>query len=250
MNLVRYQWKDGELPGIQYDQEEIQKRDALVLRAEQIMAVTTADEQAMAVAVGQDLRNWVKDIEAARVEVKAPFRERAELVDSLAKGAVAPLKAELDRLSRLVSCFQAQEAERVRLAEDARQKEIARLEAERKKAEDDARVMQAAMVSDKDLEEAIAAEAAAKKAQEDAYNRIAAPLPEAQKATGAATRKEMCYEVLDVHALYRARPELVRLEANAAAIRATVVVGMVVPGLRIWEETKTVISTRRPAWVR
>jgi len=244
MNLVRYNWRDKELPGVALDLEELQKRDALVLRAERVMSVTTADEQTEAVEIGQKLRTWMKDVEAARVEVKAPFRERAELIDSLAKEAVAPLKTELDRLSRLVSCFQQQEAERVKRAEDARQQEIIRLEAERKKAEDDARVMQAAMVSDKDLAEAIAAEAAAKKAQEDAYNRIAAPLPEAQKATGAATRKEMCYEVVDVVALYRARPELVRLEANAAAIRATVFVGMTIPGLRIWEETRTVIRTR------
>jgi hypothetical protein len=245
MNLIRYQWtKAQELPEVTHDFEELAKRDVLVTMASRVTAVTTADEQEDAVNLGQRLRVWIKDIEAARVEVKAPFRQRVDLIDSLAKDASAPCKAALDRLSALVSLFQQQEAERVRLAEQARQEEIARLEIERQKKEEALKVVQATMTTEKDLEEAIKAEAAAKQAAADAYNRIAAPVPEALRATGAATQKVMCYEVTDVHALYRARPELVRLEANAAAIRATVMVGMTVPGLRIWEETKTVISTR------
>jgi hypothetical protein len=249
MNLVKYQWKDGELPGVALDLDELQKRDALLETSYTITAVTTAGEQTVAVEIGQKFRTWIKDVEAARVEVKAPFKERAELVDSLAKEAVAPIKAALTRVSALVSCFQQQEADRVRLAEEVRQKEIARLECERVKREEDLRAKQETMVSEKDLEEAIVAEQAAKKAEADAYARIAAPMPAAQKVTGAATRKEMCYEVTDVHALYHARPELVRLEANAAAIRATVVAGMTIPGMRIWEETRTVISTRKPSWI-
>lgn len=245
MNLVRYNWlKPEELPSITHDYQELARRDILVAEAAQITAVTTADEQALAVDLGQKLRGWLKEIEAARVEVKAPFRQLAELVDALAKEAAVPCKAALDRLSALVSLFQQQEAERVRLAEQARQEEIARLEIERQKKEEALKAIQTSMTTEKDLDEAIKAEAASKQAAADAYNRIAMPTPAAFRATGATTQKVMCYEVLDVHALYRARPELVRLEANAAAIRATVFAGMTVPGLRIWEETKTVISTR------
>ena len=70
---------------------------------------------------------------------------------------------------------------------------------------------------------------------------ITAPPPEKARAIGASTRRVVRWEVLDVRALYAARPELCTLEAKASAINATCFPEMPVPGLRLWWEDKTTI---------
>ena len=63
----------------------------------------------------------------------------------------------------------------------------------------------------------------------------------APKAADTAVRVDVCFEVDDIVALYAARPELVTLEPNGAAIRAICKANpkLQLPGLRHWTEAKT-----------
>jgi hypothetical protein len=44
---------------------------------------------------------------------------------------------------------------------------------------------------------------------------------------------------LDIHAVYKARPELVWLQLNLAAVNATCTATDIIPGLKLWNETRT-----------
>ena len=83
-----------------------------------------------------------------------------------------------------------------------------------------------------------AAEEAAKAAVEAERQAALVPVAESNKAKGTIVRREVAWKCIDVHALYQARPELVRVEPNAAAIRSVCFPEMPVPGLKLWWETK------------
>jgi hypothetical protein len=89
-----------------------------------------------------------------------------------------------------------------------------------------------------------AAEAAARAA-------ITAPLPEANKAKGAATGQKLCWQVTNVDALYKARPDLcnpptpkksaINSTCSAPEDATAAAPAELIPGLKTWWEDKTVI---------
>jgi hypothetical protein len=46
------------------------------------------------------------------------------------------------------------------------------------------------------------------------------------------------FEITDINALFKARPDLCVIEPNGAAIRAQIPHNQNIPGLRIWQEAK------------
>lgn len=64
------------------------------------------------------------------------------------------------------------------------------------------------------------------------------------KARGQRNHETLRWEVTDIDALYRARPDLCRLEPKASAIQALCVPEMPPPGLKLWWEKKTIFTTR------
>jgi len=221
-------------------------RDGLVMESGGIMAVTDAASQNHATAVAREIQAHLGDVEAARVALTAPLLEAQRKLMDLKKAHCGPLVTEKDRLGELVSAFQLAERERVEAEERARNAEIERLAQERRLAEFAAQ--QAARVAaDAKTEEAQAqadiAAADALQAQEqiEAERRavIVAPLPEVQKASGASTKETLDFEVTDIMALVKARPELCKIEAKASAIKAVCKIGDTIPGLRLFLTTKT-----------
>lgn len=77
----------------------------------------------------------------------------------------------------------------------------------------------------------------------DAEAIIDEPLP---KARGQRNHESLRWEVTDIDALYRARPDLCRLEPKASAIQALCIPEMpnLPPGLKLWWERKTIFTTQ------
>lgn len=138
----------------------------------------------------------------------------------------ARLRAEAERKAR----EEAERAERARReAEAAEAKRIADLEAA--KAKGDATAVASASG------DAWASLEAADKAEEAkaAARAVVVPVPP-PKVAGIRLRQVQCHEVEDVLALYKARPDLVRLEPIRGAINAALEAGETLPGVRAWKE--------------
>lgn len=224
-------------------EEAEQRRNDLVFAAAHHRTVTDSAGQNSAVESARDIRKHLSEVEATRKAIKRPLIDAGRLIDALADEHTAPLAAELYRLEQLVTDFQSMEARRVAAEQEARRVEAEKVMLAERKAYQEARQAALAMQSESDLAKAIEAEAEAKAKAEAAQVALSAPQPVAAKSGGASTRQVVEWECLDVHALYKARPELCRLEPNRAAINATCFPEMPVPGLSIWWKNKTTIRT-------
>lgn len=180
------------------------------------------------------LKGLSRSVEDSRKDVKAPVLEVGRTIDAVAKDYLAPLDAEAKRLSAMVGSYQ--EAQR-RKAEKERQ-EAARVQAEAV-AEMQRKQAAAAAAGDEEAADKARAEAAEKIA--DAQINLANA--EGPKPEGIVTKTAWKFEVTDIEALFKARPELVVLEPNNAAIRAVVKAsnGKAIPGLRIWQEAGAIV---------
>lgn len=224
---------------------------------------TVNDEFAMACATDalRNLKQLTKEVEDARKAVKAPVLDLGRTIDGLAKEFLAEVEQESIRVNKLLNAYAAEqrriqmEAERKRQEEERRQREAAEkaererlaAEAAARKAEEDRQAAfdeheesqakaQAAKATQEAAEAARQAEEA-RKAQEAARQQIA---PSFEKPKGMAIKTVKRFELTDIHALYAARPDLVRMEVNASAINAALRNGMTeCSGLIITEETIT-----------
>ena len=176
-----------------------------------------------------------KETEAARKIVKEPVLALGKKIDETAKTFIADVEREKARIETALGTHQA--AER-RKADEARR--AAEIEANRKAAE----AARAAIVADHAATQAEAdraQQAAAKAEVEAAEARIVAAEISPTKPAGVAVRETWKFEVTDINALFKARPDLCLIEPNNAAIRAQIQHNQSLPGLRIWQEAKASI---------
>lgn len=254
------------------------KEAALAVAADFKLVPTNATEQADCIAAASMCKSLVKGMEATREAVKAPVLEAGRTIDSTAKAYSGALDAEVKRLEGLAAKYQARliaEAALARAEEEARQKRIAdELERQRQEELREARQREqernAARLRDleaiqaaKDEEERQraqqaadeAAEARARQVREEELQRaemveqqmeqlregttaLAALAP--AKAEDARTTVKMDYEMIDIAALWKIRPDLVRMtEERAKILTAINVPGQpLLPGIRVFESVK------------
>lgn len=231
-----------EITGLSPEAEAI-KAD-LVLSAGKVSSVTCAQEQDTAASVSRDLRTYVKQVRALGLEFRRPLTTFAAKVKEAEDAHVAGLETEQKRIERLVLDFT--EAERRRVAEEERKRaeEVERLNRERLAAEEKARKLAEKAETPKQEDAAEEAAAAAFLAEQQVQAAIIAPLPQVAKAAGMSTRKVMRWEVTDINALVKARPDLCKIEAKGSAILAVCVPEVPVPGLKLWWETTINTRTR------
>lgn len=205
-------------------------------RIKAISSVADLDSAAEALT---RLKSLTRSVEDSRKEVKAPVLEVGKRIDAVAKEYLAPLEAEAKRLSVVVGSYQ--EAQR-RKAEKERE-EAARAQAEAM-AELSAKQAEALAAGDEAAADAARAEAAEK----IAASQLAALNAEGPAPAGITTRTSWKFEVVDITALHKARPELCLIEPNNAAIRAVVKAsnGAALPGLRIWQEAGAIVRGTTP----
>jgi dTMP kinase len=225
-----------------HDAEE-QSR-SLAVRAQTVLGVTTAQEQAAAVAIARDIRTYVKQVKEFALEMRRPLNAVAAKIKEVEDTHLSSVVPEQQRLERQVADFQMAEARRVAAEEAKRREAEERLLRERLEAEEKAMKAAARMQTEAGLAKALEAEQRAKEAEAQLQAALRAPLPTVAKASGVAVKQVLRWEVVDINALVQARPDLCRIEAKASAIQATCVPERPVPGLRLWWETTASARTR------
>ena len=162
------------------------------------------------------------------------------------------------------------EAERIAAETKARQ-EKERIEREAREAEEKARQQSQTMTASERFRAGIAEEERRQQAESDRAKAeaeieqaridsmaklsvaVAAPIVE-HKIAGAATKRVCKWEVTDEKALFKARPELFKVELRRSAVNATCFPNSFdatsdrpdsasVPGLNLWYENETVIRS-------
>lgn len=236
-------------------------REAALDKSALVAVVESPTDQEAAVAAQIELERVCKLVESQRKEVKAPVLELGRQIDATAEKFVADLKAEVVRVSRLVGDYVALEAAKARAAAEAARLEQERIERDRLKAEQDAAAKAAAdarrleeerqkalaaATTHEDLERA-QAEAdrkqrelqaaqqveAARIAAEAAARQQAVKIPDAPvKADGQSVRTDWEITITDIHALYRAHPNAVKMEPRLSEIRQLLDMGVKVHGVR------------------
>lgn len=201
-------------------------RDESVERAK-LITVSDAATQAAAIAVIAPLKGLVKSCEVCRKEIKAPVLVIEDDIDTKAKDFKAPAQEQIDRLETEIGTFlEAEEAkaEAARKAESDRQAAEAAAEQKRlaaiaaaEKAANDAKSKQARESAAKEAERL-----RAENLQAEIDHAEAAPVPVpvfVSKVTGASVNKTPEIFVHDLHALYAAHPQCVKLEEKLSAIK-------------------------------
>lgn len=212
-------------------------RDKLLVEIRGVTAVADAFDADVAADVLKRATQLSRGIEADRTTVKAPVLALGKQIDALAKEITAELDIEIGRVSRVLGAYQLAEKQKAEAAD-----RLARDEARRIQAEAEQKAREAAKAADSDTEALAAAsqimDTAAAKIVETRKAIVSTVAP---KAADTAVRVDVCFEVDDIVALYAARPELVNLEPNGAAIRAICKANpkLQLPGLRHWTEAKT-----------
>lgn len=243
--------------------------NALTLAASVPEVIEDEKGQQRAVQVHLEVDSLRKQIEKARVAAKEQPLDLCRAIDARAKELTAELLAESSRIGGVLGDYQerlrrAAEAEARRLREEqerlererqaelkrladeaeaiaraAREKAAAEAAAARSEAEAKA-AAERAEAEQKRLQAEAAAKAQAAQERVDQQVQALAPVAAPVKAEGQSVRRAWLWEVTDIHMLYRAHPNLVRLEENKSAIRELLELGVTnIKGLRAWQETKS-----------
>jgi hypothetical protein len=208
------------------------RRDVAVLEARQITSIGDAFEAESAADALRAVSTIAKEIEEARKIVKDPVLALGKKIDETAKTFVADLITEKDRLQRLLGDHQAAEQRKADKLRREAQEEADRLAREAAQA---ARAAERA-TTDGQAEQAqqVAAQAEVKAIEA----RVAVADIKRDGPSGTMLRQAYKFEVTDINALFKARPDLCVIEPNNAAIRAQIPHNQNIPGLRIWQEAK------------
>lgn len=234
---------------IAVDPEAFAKKTDALKASGLVGAVLNPMDQEVAVEAMKRLKTLSNGTEEARKALKKPFLDAGKAIDDAASSFSAELEAEYSRLQKLVSDFQAAE----------RRKQIEAMECERRAIEaENRRRAEEQECLEREQREKIAAQQLAH--QENPFMSpppapaepvVLAPMTitpqvvrEIPKAKGTMGRTETKITVTDIHAIYKAHPELVNLTINLALAKQLVKAGMLTecPGLEIAEEL--VVSVR------
>jgi len=187
------------------------RKDALELTAS-IVAVTDDTSLAECVAAASLARELIDACAAAHKEAKAPLAVAVKRLDGIKSAYADALDVERNRLNALASAYMTEKTARERKEREA----------------DAARIAQ---------ETAAAAESGdTDKLRELAQERNR--LEVKPVASGALVRESWDYEVLDIAALAKTFPLLVKVEPRRALILGAIANGEGLPGLRIFQVAK------------
>lgn len=226
------------------DGEIEQVRNELAQQASTITQITSGEENITAGAIARSIRLHLKEVEASRVEFTKPLLDLQRLAKASVDTHIQPIQAELARLELMGTNFMLAEKRRVAAEEQARHQAYQKAEAERRELEAKAQAAAARAKTEAGEDIAVRAVEKANAAVQKVQDIIAAPLPSMQRSKGQSVRQVLGWEVTDIKALAAARPDLVRMEPNAAGIKSTCVPELPVPGLRLWWEDKATFTTR------
>lgn len=238
MSTAQITLRNAELVTASATQQAFDTRDGLAITIATIESVANATQAEHAAAVLKDVKRFTRLIEDSRRLVKAPVLELTKKIDGLAGELSDHLESESVRISKLLGIWQ---AEQNRLAEKAAREAQ---EKERQIREEAAAELARAQAMARNDEQA---EADTERIEAQTFDRIVEARTSgtlvAPKPAGISTRTVTRYEVVDIKALYAARPEMVRLEENASVINAVLrgSPSLQIPGLRTWRESAAIV---------
>ena len=221
-------------PEIELSPAAFNARTVALAASGNVRAIASVEDLDHAAAALTTIKSLTRSVEDSRKAVKAPVLEVGKRIDSVAKEYLAPLEIEGTRLSTLVGSYQ----EAARRKAEREREEAAKVQAE---ALAEMQAKQAAAMAAGD--EAAADAARAEAADKIAASQLAVTEAEGAKLDGIATRTAWKFEVLDIQALFKARPDLCVIEPNNAAIRAILKFnnGQPIAGLRMWQEAGAIV---------
>lgn len=208
------------------------RRFEALIRAQSVLSVSDdldAEEASDALRL---LTQLAKQVEAARVEVGKPVLELTRKINATAKDFIGEVLEEKARLEGILGTFQAAQERKADAARRLAQDEANRFAADAARAQH--AVEQAVSATEIERSQQAAAELEVKAIEA----RVAVAAIAAIRPEGVAVRSLWKFEVTDINALFKARPDLCVIEPNNANIRAQIPYNQSLPGLRIWQESK------------
>lgn len=239
VSLFKQSIKLPEVLGV--NEVALQRQGTLLKPMLAVKKVTNAKEQELAVAAARDVQTYVKSVKDAGLTFRRPINDFVSLIKKTEDEHLAPLLQEQDRIKKLCADFQEKENRRIAAEEAAQREAYAKAEQERLELErkaNEAALKAAESGKAKDMKKADELQNQAAAAEQTVQQILAVPLPEKAKPIGLGTRKVLRWEVTDINALVKARPDLCKIEPKASAINATCIPEMPnkPPGLKLWWE--------------
>jgi hypothetical protein len=241
--------------------EALQMRDNALEQAALIGKVENAEQNNSCVSARKSIKSLLSLFESERKTLKEPILEAGRQLDRVIATECEDLKREDGRLENLEKEFIRAEQRRVAEEQELQRRELARIEAEKQAAldrlareqrerEEAAAKLAAEATNKKQRAEADAArleaEAAAKRTQAQAQlvtdladraSYVESKPVERTQARGQAVRKVWVIDQINDHALYRARPDLVRSIAwDLTALKQALSDGQKLPGVTAHED--------------
>jgi hypothetical protein len=194
-------------------EQALARRDELVLAAAGLKLVTTPESAQIAGDHLKALKQYLTNVETARKAVKQPVDDLASEIQLLAAALTAAPQEQKKRIDSMLANYQAEQLRKQREAEaEARREEQRILDEAAAKA---AKAEASGRNVDAKLEKIDA-----KAFEQVATVRATVAAVAAPKIEGVGLRSEPDFEILDLHALYAAKPELVKLEVDRVALKS------------------------------
>jgi hypothetical protein len=201
--------------------EAEQMKIEALMSSKGIDSVDDGFEATIAAQAQSALRHLIKGIEESRKLAKAPVLEIGRQIDSVAKDYIEDVKAEESRIARLLGAFQIVE----------RNKKIA--------AERQARIQEQKVMAEAAKQLDVGSDNT--DLLDDAQAQIAILRQEVaakhDAVAGVKVRTTTKFEIVDEAETLKARPDLFSL--NDSKIRAALKTTKTIPGIKVWEETKS-----------
>jgi hypothetical protein len=201
--------------------EAEQMKIQALMSSKGIETVDDVFEATIAAEAQSALRGLIKGIEESRKLAKAPVLEVGRQIDSVAKDYIEDVKAEESRIARLLGAFQIVERDKKLAAE--RQARIQ----EQKVMAEAAKQLDVGSDNTDLLDDAQAQIATLRKEAAAKHDAVA----------GVKVRTTTKFEIVDEAETLKARPDLFSL--NDSKIRAALKTTKTIPGIKVWEETKS-----------
>lgn len=218
-------------------EQALARRDELVLEAAGLKLVTTPEHAQLAGDHLRNLKRYLKEVEEARKLVKGPVDALAADIQRVAKVLTEAAEAQVKRIDAMLGPYQQEQLRKQREAEEAARQEEQRI------------LDEAATKAQKAVDSGRNVDAKLERIDAQAFNKVAevragALAVAAPKVEGVSLRTEPDFEILDIHELYKVRPDLVKLEVDRSALKAYLkkFPKAELPGVKHW--TKAATSVR------
>ena len=201
--------------------EAEQMKIEALMSSKGIGSVTDGFEATIAAKAQSALRNLIKGIEESRKVAKSPVLDIGREIDGIAKDYIDEVKDEELRIAKLLGAFQKVERDK-------------KIEAERQARVEEQKILveatQDALETGQDIQQ-----------HDNAMQKIVALRQQAaakhEAVAGVKVRTITKFEIVDEAKTFKARPDLFSLDDKK--IRAALKLTTTIPGLKVWDESKS-----------